>query len=838
MKTFVLSIVSICLLACVVGISMSQDDASSGVTVAVLDESNWDELVPHGKEVDAIYGDVVLRNQHLVAVIAKPVATRNANMTVRAVGGCLIDLTARDHQSDQLSCFYPGKNALFTSLNMIEDGDIKGVSVKAGETANRPALEVIYSLGPDSKTLTITSKYTNSSEQPKTVEIGDSIRADGGKEDMVKSPNGTGDLYSIDDRYWGQAYGIKGVDRTLRFNSNSRSSQISYITSDGNDLVTVSPEKPFKLKRHIAAGQTMLDIEAAFGNTDEFQAATLVVRDAMGRAVPECRLEFSQGDGVIGVARCNQSGIVEVPLKKSAEYQVTAIANGNKVQQVALAGHQRETTLKLSEYKPGVVEGNIRGEDGIGLPCKVAFLGKDDTPTPDFGPETAEFAVKNLRYAPHGVFRQLLQPGKYDVIISRGPEFDAVFTEIEVAPGSAQELAATLNRTVQTPGWVSGEFHSHSSPSGDNTGSQFGRVLNLVCEHLEFTPCTEHNRISTYQPHIDKLEIGEFISTISGMELTGSPLPLNHQNTFPLHHHPHQQDGGGPQTDTDITRQIQRLAAWDNGSEKLIQQNHPDVGWLFYDANGDGQHDHGYDGSFPYIDAMEIHPISGAVKAIALDGVSKEDAKGNRIFKWLQLINQGHRITGVVNTDAHYNFHGSGWLRNWIQSSTDDPAKIDHMEMVHASEEGRLVMSNGPYLEVWATAGDSKVTVGQDLKTTDGKVNVAVKVQCPNWHDINTVAILVNGKPQPDLHFSRDKNADMFGPGVIKFDHTIPVKLETDAHLVVVAAGVGEKLGPVYPPQENVPPVAVGNPIFVDVDGNGFQPNQDTLGLPLPVKGD
>jgi hypothetical protein len=30
-------------------------------------------------------------------------------------------------------------------------------------------------------------------------------------------------------------------------------------------------------------------------------------------------------------------------------------------------------------------------------------------------------------------------------------------------------------------------------------------------------------------------------------------------------------------------------------------------------------------------------------------------------------------------------------------------------------------------------------------------------------------------------------------------------------------------------------PIAVSNPIYVDVDGGGFKPNADTLGSPLPV---
>ena len=36
-------------------------------------------------------------------------------------------------------------------------------------------------------------------------------------------------------------------------------------------------------------------------------------------------------------------------------------------------------------------------------------------------------------------------------------------------------------------------------------------------------------------------------------------------------------------------------------------------------------------------------------------------------------------------------------------------------------------------------------------------------------------------------------------------------------------------------------PIALANPVFVDVDGNGFTPNHDPLGQPLPTgkkKGD
>ena len=74
-----------------------------------LNAENWDEFAPQGKEVDCIYGDYVLRNDVIVAVIGEPKEGRNANMTVRNVGGAVIDLTRRDHSNDQLSAFYPGR---------------------------------------------------------------------------------------------------------------------------------------------------------------------------------------------------------------------------------------------------------------------------------------------------------------------------------------------------------------------------------------------------------------------------------------------------------------------------------------------------------------------------------------------------------------------------------------------------------------------------------------------------------------------------------------------------------------------------------------------------------
>ena len=102
---------------------------------------------------------------------------------------------------------------------------------------------------------------------------------------------------------------------------------------------------------------------------------------------------------------------------------------------------------------------------------------------------------------------------------------------------------------------------------------------------------------------------------------------------------------------------------------------------------------------------------------------------------------------------------------------------------------------------------------------------------------MNRLFVLVNGRPHALHDYSRDKHPDAFRSGVVKFERTLDLELKGDAHLVVVTGQVGGKLGSIHGPTEGkAEPAALTNPIFVDVDGNGFQPNKDTLDAPLPVK--
>ena len=148
-------------------------------------------------------------------------------------------------------------------------------------------------------------------------------------------------------------------------------------------------------------------------------------------------------------------------------------------------------------------------------------------------------------------------------------------------------------------------------------------------------------------------------------------------------------------------------------------------------------------------------------------------------------------------------------------------------------------MSNGPFLSVKgvATNGSNSAIPGDDLVAKGGKVLFKVRVQCPNWVDVSRVQLFVNGRPSKKHNFTRKDSPDLFGKpdAVLKFNASLNLTLDNDAHVVV--ATIGEEMTMV-----NVmgarngrrPPIAVSNPIFVDVDGNGFQHNGDDLDLPLP----
>ena len=143
-----------------------------------------------------------------------------------------------------------------------------------------------------------------------------------------------------------------------------------------------------------------------------------------------------------------------------------------------------------------------------------------------------------------------------------------------------------------------------------------------------------------------------------------------------------------------------------------------------------------------------------------------------------------------------------------------------------------MILTTGPYLEVQTLDG----ILAGGLARANDSIDLKVRVQCPSWIDIDRIQVLVNGSAAESLNFTRESHKEWFTDGVVKFDRIIPIPLSEDAHLIVVAYGSDSdlKIGYGTSGQAGIRPCAYNNPIFVDLDGDGFSPNGDTLGFPLP----
>jgi hypothetical protein len=212
------------------------------------------------------------------------------------------------------------------------------------------------------------------------------------------------------------------------------------------------------------------------------------------------------------------------------------------------------------------------------------------------------------------------------------------------------------------------------------------------------------------------------------------------------------------------------------------------------------------------------------------------EKRDSRLLLWLQLLNRGERIPGVINTDAHSNFHGSGPRRNFVRSDTDDPGELEPLELIRELKRGHVVMTSGPFLEVTMRSHEGTAIPGDDLVASGGELELSIRVQCPNWFDVDRVQVLLNGRLAPSLNFTRATTPERFSDENPRFDATLELHLERDTHVVVLTAGEESQLGIVMGRQNaGITPIAVSNPIFVDVDGGGFQPNYDRLGVSLPI---
>ena len=797
------------------------------------------DQLPKGKEADGIIGDFVLRNDKVEAVISGNLPLRRANMSTfyGATGitpGCLYDLALRGGNNDQITVFTPAnQQGAVSYVRIVKDGR-EGGGEAAVETvvtaANNTAVyrRHEYRIRDGWQGVLITTTLRNEGKEPAKLRAADRW--------TVFNRTGT----AFGDVTWADA--IDPADKA--------GYAYAAIEAEGKPAkappedVDLPPGRELTFARFLAVGRSPAEavgVVAAFRGQTGNVSGSLKNRDASPVRSATVGVML---DGELLPAYPDDNGAFSFQLPPGS-YNVEIRDTGREtVKKEWLVAPEGRISTALVLPDASAVEFDVRDEDGRPIPCKAQFIGINGTKSPNLGPQNRAHGCVDQYHSEKGSFRVQVPPGEYRVVVTHGIEFTHLNQDVHVSPGQTAAVRGTLRRVVQTPGWVSADYHNHSTQSGDNTCGTDDRIINLAAEQLEFAPTTEHNRLYDWRPHIERLGLKEEINTVPGLELTGSGT---HLNSFPFNPVPDVQDRGAPVWNKDP--RISAITLRDHQKpepDRWIQFNHPDMVENFIDRDGDGRADGGYLHVGGLIDGLETQNGNAAnilatmPYRVGRDPQTRQErVEYNREFIWLQLLNRGHKVWGVAVSDAHSVYgNGVGGWRTYIPSRGDRPADVDWREMSRNSKAGRMILTNGPYLEVTTADG---ATAGGFVRASRF-VELKVRVQCTDWLDVDRVQVLVNGRQRKDLNFTRKSHADLFRgrDSAVRFEGTIEVPLSEDAHLIVVAYGENSgdlSVGYGTSPQAKMKPCAYNNPIFVDVDGGGFTPNGDTLGFALPVKG-
>lgn len=553
-------------------------------------------------------------------------------------------------------------------------------------------------------------------------------------------------------------------------------------------------------------------------------------------------------------------------------------------------------------------------ELGRHAPSKIQLIGHHAPPSPGADPrgylydlrlnerlrptafDGSDAYIEGAWWTKDGRVQVRVRPGTYELVVSRGPEYEVTTRTVELRAGQFVTEQLPLTRAYASPGWVAGDFHLHAAPSTDSGLPIDQRVISCAAEGLEVAVATDHNYVTDYAPVIASSGLDQWLLGLPGVELT--TFEMGHFNAYPLVIDKGSTRGGEyrwanepPQVLFDTLRKLGV-----DPPTTIVQVNHPRQQVLGYfaqffvdEATAEPFQPTGILGVFaPYGDEFAAENYSSDFDAIELitgrriedvhtfrapnplppgpfpdpQPVPGEVVVGNdgrpkfpgTVETWFTMLDRGARPTGMGTSDTHGLLgHEPGYARTllFVGDGNDTPGGYSRADVVKAIRDHRAITTNGPFVEITTATGKIGDTV------TGGSQSLAVRVRAPSWAKVDTLVIYSNSQVLQTLQIPAAQATD--------FQTTINVSVAQDAWVVAEVTGQSNMF-PVLSPTEFPPldatviiqalsvgldlsslpiasslkpnrvhqstPYAITNPIWIDVDGNGWTPPKQ----PLPRK--
>ncbi len=540
---------------------------------------------------------------------------------------------------------------------------------------------------------------------------------------------------------------------------------------------------------------TALPVPAGGGDPDH--AHTQALTDAEGRFTLRARTGAYQ---LVASGR-GHARSEAVPVTVAADAPATAALE---------VGAVAEVTLALTG------DGPTPTGDGT-FPVKVSLSGLD-VPEPD--PRLGERSISGQTHVAFlGAGDDVLRvpPGHYDVVLSHGPEHERLeLSDVLLTDG--QVLTGHLARAVETAGWLGCDFHQHTTGSLDANAPLPAKLRENLAGGLDCAAITDHDNVVDIRPVVDALGAGPAFHGIVGNELSISGV--GHFNTFPLPtdlEDPHALLGSklwAGKTVPEVFADVRALPG-----ERAILINHPrdnGIKGYFTTLGFDAWGGEGNKGVLALdFDGVEVNASLGSASQFTPEGwagwAGKPSTSVPVLADWFGFLNRGLPVCGIGNSDSHDVGDNAGYPRTYLRVPDDAPGAVTDDQIVSAIHKQHAIVARGAFVEVTAN-GQTRMGHTELVDGSAGPVALRVVARVPSWLSLTTVELYANG-----LHVeTRAATAPAEGSNVW-FDDTFAVSPEVDAWYVVLVRGPTQG-GPVF----SGATYAFTNPIYVDVDGDGF----------------
>jgi hypothetical protein len=419
-----------------------------------------------------------------------------------------------------------------------------------------------------------------------------------------------------------------------------------------------------------------------------------------------------------------------------------------------------------------------------------------------WGEEILDDGRLHLEFPISGEITLRLPVGRHTVVVSRGYEYEMVAPEVTIVAGETVEAPVSLSRVVDTRGVICGDFHIHTTRSGDSGDDARLKIRAAVGEGLEIPVRTDHEFVADFAPVVAELDVGDWAFGMAGEELTS--FSWGHMGVFPLVPDPLLPNGGAiPWTGRTPPEVFETVRA--RAEDPLLIINHP-RNPSFSDIEA-------------YFSAAGFDPITGMVERMeywdedfSLVEVFNDDTfmdKQSVVDDWFALLRQGRRVYAVGSSDSHF-VNGSpiGYPRTCLRVATDNPRSLTSSIVRDAAGAGRSTISGGIYVDTSVTSG--MFGPGDEIPGSGLNARFTVTVQAASWVDVDRVRVFVDGVETETVGLAGMPIPDPLNP-VLRFQDSFEVEVGMMGTWVLAVAEGDESLEPVHPGRR---PFGVTNPMF------------------------